>query len=255
MAASLLPAMRMDVDAFLLFVVVGLFAQLVDGALGMAYGVISNAALLAIGLPPAAASTAVHTAEVFTTGISGGAHAMFGNVDRKLFLRLAIPGAIGGICGGLLLGQVPTDIIKPVVLVYLAAVGVLLLMHAAGYRRRPHETKHPGGLGFVAGTLDAIGGGGWGPIATATLLVRGGQARTTIGSVNAAEFVVTVAISLTLLGQLGFHNPEIVLGLLVGGAIAAPIAARLVGRLPERVMLTSVGGLVLAVSGLQLGML
>jgi uncharacterized membrane protein YfcA len=245
----------MDVDAFLLFVAIGLCAQLVDGALGMAYGVISNTALLALGLPPAMASTAVHTAEVVTSGISGGSHALFGNVDRRLFLRLAIPGAIGGVCGGLLLGQVSAHVIKPLVLTYLMVIGVLLLMHSAGYLRRPREARHPAGLGFFAGTLDAIGGGGWGPIATTTLLAHGHPARTTIGSVDAAEFVVTVAISVTLLGQLGFQHPEIVSGLLVGGAIAAPIAARLVGRLPERVILTLVGGLVLATSAFELAML
>ncbi len=150
----------MDWSQFLIFVGVGLLAQLADGALGMAYGVVSNAVLLALGLPPAVASATVHTAEIFTTGVSGGAHALFGNVDWKSFRRLAIPGVIGGVIGAWFLASVPGDTIKPFVYAYLLILGVVVLVRAAGKVVSHHRVRHKGILGFVAGLLDAIGGGG-----------------------------------------------------------------------------------------------
>lgn len=243
----------MDWSQFLIFVGVGLLAQLVDGALGMAYGVVSNAVLLALGLPPAVASATVHTAEIFTTGVSGGAHALFGNVDWKSFRRLVIPGVIGGVVGAWFLASVPGDTIKPFVYAYLLILGVVVLVRAAGKVVSHHRLRHKGILGFVAGLLDAIGGGGWGPITTSTLLARGGAVRHTIGTVNAAEFVVTLAISSTLIAHMGIQHWPIVLGLLTGGVIAAPLAAWLVRHLPPRYVMIAVGCLIIGISLYQLG--
>jgi uncharacterized membrane protein YfcA len=242
----------MDWTEFFSFVGVGLVAQLVDGALGMAYGLVSSSILLALGLPPAVASATVHTAEVVTTGVSGGAHAWFGNVDWKLFRRLAVPGVVGGIVGATFLANVPGDLIRPFVYVYLLILGGIVLLRAFGRPLSHHRVRHKRVLGFFAGLLDAIGGGGWGPIATSTLLARGGAVRTTIGSVNAAEFVVTVAISITLILHLGIQHWHIVLGLLTGGVIAAPFAAWLVRHLPPRAVMGAVGVLIVAISVIQL---
>lgn len=237
---------------FLMFVLIGLCAQLVDGALGMAYGLISSTILLSMGLPPAAVSASVHTAEVFTTGVSGVSHGMLGNVDRKLMLRLAVPGVIGGVIGAYVLTQLPGETIKPFVYAYLLVLAVLILLRAVGRRIPRSEVKRVGLLGFFAGLLDAIGGGGWGPMATSTLLANGGAARTTIGTVSASEFVVTLAISITFLLTVGVQHWRIVLGLLIGGVIAAPLAALLVKRVPERAVLGAVGSLILGISVYQI---
>jgi len=237
---------------FMLFVLIGLCAQLVDGALGMAYGLVSSSILLAMGLPPAAVSASVHAAEVFTTGVSGASHGLLGNVDRKLMLRLAVPGVVGGVLGAYVLTQLPGEAIKPFVYAYLLVLAVLILLRAVGRRIPRNEVKHVGVLGFFAGLLDAIGGGGWGPMATSTLLARGGEARTSIGTVSASEFVVTLAISITFLLTVGVNHWQIVLGLLVGGVIAAPLAAMLVKRVPERAVLGAVGTLIFGISAFQI---
>lgn len=238
----------MDYGQFFVFVGVGLLAQLVDGALGMAYGLVSNSILLALGLPPALASATVHTAEVFTTGVSGASHAWFGNVRWKLFWQLAIPGAVGGILGATFLASVPGESIRPFVNVYLLVLGAMVLLRAFGKRLVRHQVQHSGVLGFFAGLLDAIGGGGWGPLATSTLIARGGAVRSTIGSVNAAEFVVTACVSATLIWHVGIDRWSIVLGLLTGGVIAAPFAAWLVRHLPERAVMAAVGSLIVLIS-------
>lgn len=240
-------------EVFWWFVLVGLFAQLVDGALGMAFGLVSSSILLSMGLPPATVSAAVHTAEVFTTGASGASHLALGNVDRRLFLRLAIPGALGGIAGAWLLTRLPADLVRPLVYLYLLVLAVVILARAWGRLKPKGEVKRVPLLGFVSGLLDASGGGGWGPMATSTLLARGGQARTTIGSVNAAEFVVTIAISATFFLAMGLQHLEVVLGLLVGGIVAAPLAAVIVKRVRERWVLLGVGVLVGAISLWQIG--
>lgn len=242
----------MDLSQFLLFVGVGLLAQLVDGSLGMAYGLVSNSVLLALGLPPAVASATVHAAEVATTAASGISHASFGNINWKLFRRLALYGGIGGIIGATFLAKVPGDAIKPFVNAYLLILGGMILLRACGKRLIRHQVRHPGPLGFLAGFLDAIGGGGWGPLATSTLLARGGAVRSTIGTVNAAEFVVTVCISSTLIMHIGMDHWQIVAGLLVGGVIAAPLAAWLVRHLPEKPVMIAVGVLIVALSVWQL---
>lgn len=237
---------------FAMFVAIGLCAQLVDGALGMAYGLVSSSILLAMGMPPAAVSASVHTAEVFTTGVSGAAHGALGNVDRKLMLRLAVPGVVGGVIGAYALSRIDGDAIKPWIHGYLLVLALLILLRAGGRLVPRSRVKRVGVLGFFAGLFDAIGGGGWGPIATSTLLARGGEARTSIGTVSASEFMVTLAISVTFLLSIGLEHWKITLGLLIGGVVAAPVSALMVRHVRERLVLFAVGGLVLAISGFQI---
>ncbi|WP_313114898.1 sulfite exporter TauE/SafE family protein [Stenotrophomonas indicatrix] len=235
------------------FILIGLGAQLVDGALGMAFGLVSSSVLLSMGLPPAQVSASVHTAEVFTTGASGVSHLVAGNVDKRLFFRLALPGALGGALGAYVLTQVPGDLIRPLIYLYLLVLAIIILARAAGRWMPKGEIRRVPVLGFFAGLLDASGGGGWGPVATSTLLARGGQARTTIGTVNAAEFVVTLTISATFLLSMGVQHLQIVAGLLIGGMMAAPVAAVLVKRVKELWVLVAVGVLVLGISLFQVG--
>ena len=235
------------------FILIGLGAQLVDGALGMAFGLVSSSVLLSMGLPPAQVSASIHTAEVFTTSASGVSHLAAGNVDKRLFLRLALPGAVGGALGAYVLTQVPGEIIRPLIYLYLLVLAIIILARAAGRWMPQGEIRRVPVLGFFAGLLDASGGGGWGPIATSTLLARGGQARTTIGTVNAAEFVVTLTVSATFLLSMGVQHLQIVAGLLIGGMMAAPVAAILVKRVKERWVLVAVGVLVLGISLFQIG--
>lgn len=239
----------MDLPAeFWTFVAIGLAAQLVDGALGMAYGLVASTILLSMGVPPAVASASVHAAEVVTTGVSGVSHHVLGNVDRRLLVRLALPGALAGVVGAYLLTQVDGDAIKPWIHAYLLVLAGVIVLRAIGRRIPRREVRRVGLLGAVSGFLDAVGGGGWGPMATSTLLAHGGQARTTIGTVSAAEFVVTLAISVTFLLTIGISHWQVVAGLLVGGVVAAPVAALLVRHVPERAVLAAVGLLVGGIS-------
>ena len=237
---------------FLIFVAIGLGAQLVDGALGMAFGLVSSSILLAMGMPPAAVSASVHTAEVFTTGVSGAAHGMLGNVDHRLMLRLAVPGVAGGVIGAYALSRIDGAAIKPWIHAYLLVLALLILVRALGRRVPRREVRRVGVLGFVSGLLDAIGGGGWGPMATSTLLANGGEARTSIGTVSASEFAVTLAISITFLFSVSLDHWRIIVGLLLGGVIAAPLAALLVRHVRERLVLLAVGLLVLGISVYQI---
>jgi uncharacterized protein len=236
-------------DDFLLFVAIGFAAQLVDGALGMAYGVTAMTVLLSLGIPPAPASASVHTAEVVTTGISGLSHWGFGNVDRYLFQRLVVPGMIGGAIGAYVLTAVPGEAVRPFVSAYLLVMGALILLKAM---RRPAPPREPRGLrplGLLGGFLDAVGGGGWGPIVTSTLVGTGAAPRYAIGSVNAAEFFVTVVVAATFVVTIGVTHPRVVAGLLVGGALAAPLAAYVVRYLPTRPLMILVGTVVVLLSG------
>ena len=191
------------VTTFSLFLAVGFIAQLVDGAVGMAYGVISTSVLLAFGVPPAQASATIHAAECFTTGASGASHLLHKNVDWQLFFRLAPAGVVGGVLGAYLLTGFDPTFIKAVVIAYLGVLGVYMLTRALReLKDEPPHLKHVVPIGVVGGFLDASGGGGWGPIVTSTLLGRGHTPRYVIGSVNSAEFVVTVAISLTFIISL-----------------------------------------------------
>ena len=240
-------------SGFFWFVLIGLGAQLVDGALGMAFGLICSSILLSMGLPPAAVSASVHAAEVVTTGVSGASHAYFRNIDRRLFWQLTIAGSVGGAIGAYVLTRLPGDAIRPFVYLYLLALAVLILVRSFGRWMAREQVKRVPVLGFFAGLLDATGGGGWGPLATSTLLARGGQARTTIGTVSASEFVVTLVVSITFILTIGLDHLEIVLGLLLGGAIAAPFAAWFVRHVPEKIVLKVVGLLVLCISLYQIG--
>ena len=236
----------------LLYVMVGFVAQMIDGALGMAYGVSSSTFLLSIGIPPAAASASVHMAEVVTTGISGISHWRLGNVDWKLVKRLLIPGVIGGVAGAYLLTSFDGDFIKPCISTYLAIMGIVILVKAINYQAKLHNGVHTARvsiLGVIGGFFDAIGGGGWGPIVTTTLVARGKDARQTIGSVNFSEFFVTFAESVTFVLTLSFLGYwQIILGLLIGGAIAAPLAAILTKKLPVKMLMFIVGLLIVGLS-------
>lgn len=224
------------------FAAIGFFAQMIDGALGMAFGVIASTSLIAFGTPPAFASAAVHAAEVVTTGISGTSHVLHRNVDWSLFRRLAIPGVIGGCLGAYLLTGLPEEVVKPLVTIYLALMAILIFARVVAKLKSRWNVPVPL-LGGGGGFLDAIGGGGWGPIVASTLLATGDEPRPTIGSVSATEFVVTTAISITFLTQLDLSRyGEVVLGLVIGGAFAAPIAGYLVKIMPMRVALVLVGG-------------
>jgi len=249
-------------DTFLLFLVVGLLAQAVDGALGMAYGVISSSVLLALGVPPAMASASTHGAEVFTTAASAGSHVWHKNIDWRLFVPLAIAGVIGGCLGAYVLTGIEGDVIKPFVIAYLALIGVYILWRA-GHDIRPRRipTWIVGPLGVVGGFFDAIGGGGWGPTVTSTLVGAGQEPRRAIGTVNTAEFFLTVAISATFVwaivtghwseaGALENHAAAIG-GLVVGGLIAAPFAGLITKRVPRRALTYAVGGLLIFLSLFQ----
>lgn len=235
------------------FIAIGFAAQIVDGALGMAFGVISNLLLISMGVPPAAASAGVHTAESFTTGASGISHIAHRNVDWRLFRRLVIPGILGGILGAYVLTQIPADVARPIVLAYLCAIGVYLLWRAARKMAAERRPRVVGPLGLAGGFLDAAGGGGWGPVVTSNLLVQGGNPRRVIGTVNTAEFFLTVTISATFIAALGLEAFTIATtGLLIGGVIAAPFGAYLAKRIAPRLLLALVGSVLTLSSGFAL---
>lgn len=237
----------MDLN-IVVFIIVGFIAQIIDGALGMAYGVSSNSFLLSIGIPPAAASASVHTAEVFTTFVSGVSHWKFGNVDKKLFKKLLIPGIIGGVVGAYVLTSIPGKTIKPFIGAYLLIMGLMILRKAfKKIREKRVETKLIP-LATAGGFFDAIGGGGWGPIVTSTLMARGHNPRFTIGSVNLSEFFVTVAEAATFFTILGLVHWQVIVGLLIGGVLAAPMAAYVCKRLPSRALMIIVGILITVLS-------
>ena len=233
---------------FLLFVVAGFLAQLIDGTISMGYGVSATSLLLSFGAAPAAASASVHTAEVVATAFSAYNHWRLKNVVMSFVKKLLIPGVIGAITGAYLLTAIPGEVIKPFMASYLIVMGAIILLKA--WRRSVHvgSEKHMTVLGFVGAFCDSIGGGGWGPIVAGTLLARGNEPRTTIGSVAFSEFFVTFASSATLLLTIGVTNWLPIAGLALGSAIAAPIAARLTGRIPARPMMVIVGIVVILLS-------
>jgi len=232
---------------FLTFTLVGVLAQLVDGALGMAYGVTSAGLLLGLGMPPVMASASVHYAETFTCGASGLSHLAAGNVRRKLFLALAIPGVIGALLGVWLAVHLPAQWMRIALTPYLLGMGLFLLLRGA---RRPGErTDPPRGtpiLGAAAGFLDAVGGGGWSALTATTLLARGLQPRVVIGSVHLAKCVVSIAASVAFLFGIGAGHVTAVLGLIAGGILAAPFGAFFIRRIPARAATVLAGLAVLA---------
>jgi hypothetical protein len=224
------------------FIAVGFAAQLVDGALGMAFGVISSTLLISIGVPPAAASASVHTVESFTTGVSGISHVLHKNVDWKLFGRLVIPGVIGGVLGAYVLTQINAETARPIVLSYLSAIGVYLLWRGIKYPPEEKQPKVIEPLGLAGGFLDAAGGGGWGPIVTSNLLIQGASPRKVIGTVNTAEFFLTVTISATFIAALGLEAFTIATGgLLIGGVAAAPLGGYVAKKVAPKGLLIMVG--------------
>jgi hypothetical protein len=225
------------------FIAIGFAAQLVDGALGMAFGVITNTLLVGVmGMPPAQASQRVHVVECFTTAVSGISHLLHRNIDAKLFFRLLIPGVIGGVTGAYLLSNIDGDVVKPFIMLYLAAIGLFLLWRGIMYPPKIREAKVVAPLGLVGGFLDAAGGGGWGPVVTSNLLIQGTDPRKVVGTVNSVEFFLTLSISATFIYHLGFADlAGATLGLLIGGMVAAPFGAWFAKHLPAKVMLILVG--------------
>lgn len=234
---------------FLIFFCIGIFAQLVDGTLGMGYGATSTSFLLAYGIPPAISSTGVHVAEMFTTGASAISHHRFGNINKKLVKHLLIPGVLGSIAGAYLLSDViDGDAIKPFIAVYMIALAVIIIRKAMQKNIIKKKTKRLGILASFGGFMDAVGGGGWGPIVTSTLLGRGRNPRYTIGSVNAAEFAVSFASGITFMIFGGIQGWQVIIGLILGGVIAAPIAALLVNKIKRKPMMILVGVLIIILS-------
>lgn len=237
-------------EDILFYILVGFIAQMVDGAIGMAYGVMSTSVMLSFGVPPATASACVHAAETFTTGASGMAHWKLGNVDRRLIWRLAVPGAIGGAIGAYVLTNIDGDAIKPYISGYLLLIGIFIIYKAV-HRKHSFVDEPPNNvtpLGLAGGFVDAIGGGGWGPIVTSTLLGQGNHPRYTIGSVNMAEFFVTLTISATFILTIGLELWPTILGLVIGGIIAAPFAALAAKHFPPKILMIVVGIVIMLLS-------
>lgn len=235
-------------ELFLWLVLVGFLAQMIDGALGMAYGVVSTSAMLALGIPPAIASANVHTAEIFTTAASGTSHAIARNVDWSIFWRLALFGSIGAVIGAAFLSHADTSFIRPFIAAYLLLMGLIVIWKALRPPSAPPQIRKVGLLGFCGGIADAIGGGGWGPVVTSNLIARGGEARKMVGAVNIAEFVVTVSASAAFLVALGPNFGKAALALLIGGLAAAPIAAWTASRVPRKALTLIVGAAICLVS-------
>lgn len=237
----------------LLVALAGFGAQLVDGSLGMGYGLTSSTLLIAIGLTPVMASASVNLAQIGTTAVSGFSHGKLGNVDKVVFRRIAIPGAIGAFAGALVLAHVSTNLARPWASSLLLVLGIYVLWRYLTHRRtvlrkgRP-RTQFLAPLGLIGGFVNSTGGGGWGPVSTPALLATGRMApNRVVGTVNAAEFVVTLAACVGFFVGLGLGavDPRIVLPLMIGGMIAAPVAAWVAKRLPMRIMGVAVGGLII----------
>ncbi|MFO7310626.1 MAG: sulfite exporter TauE/SafE family protein [Bacillota bacterium] len=233
---------------------VGFLAQLIDGALGMGYGVTSSSMLLALGVAPAMASASVHAGEVVTTLVSGIAHWRFGNVDRRMVWRLGVPGAVGAFLGALLLASLPVQAARVGVSGFLLLLGVVVLVRflragrTVALRSRPLPQGWLAPLGFVAGLLDATGGGGWGPVTTTTLIAREpARARRVIGSVDASEFLVAASATAGFVFALGWEGISWlwVGAIVLGGTVAAPLAAWLVQRLPLEILGVTVGAMII----------
>ena len=271
-----------EYSQLLTFIGVGLLAQMVDGGIGMGYGIFSNSVLLSLGIPPSISSGAVHTAEVFTTGFSSFFHWKEKNVERKLFFHLLIPGIFGALIGSVILIFFYSSVIKPIITGYLFILGFLILRksfhkiqeenayHFFPFRILHHLTVKlskvifPYGesipaifikfLGIIAGILDAIGGGGWGPVTTSTLIAKDHNPRYTIGTVNAVEFFVTLTTSLSILFAFGLDGWQIIVGLLIGGLIASPISAKICRYIQPRFLMLIVGILIILMSGWNFGL-
>lgn len=240
-------------DEIWVFIVIGFFAQLVDGALGMAFGVLSTSSLLAFGVPPATASAMTHVAEIFTTAASGTSHVLHRNVDWRLVARLAPAGMLGGAIGALFLSTVEADFIRPVVSIYLISIGLFIVFKAFRplWPREVRDWIVPF-VGGGGGLLDAVGGGGWGAVVTGSLVGRGHDPRRVIGSTNLTEFLVTTTISATFILSLGYSDLRSAVGLIVGGVLAAPLGGYVVSRVPTRPVMVAVGLIIIGSTALNL---
>jgi uncharacterized membrane protein YfcA len=239
-----------DLSVLLPFIAVGFAAQLVDGALGMAFGVISSTLMISLGLPPAAASATVHVVETFTTAASAASHIFHRNVDWKLFARLVIPAMLGGALGAYVLTSISASTARPLILAYLLCIGVYIVIRGIAYPPRERTPKIIEPLGFAGGFLDAAGGGGYGPVVTSNLLVQGGSPRKVIGSVNTSEFFLTITVSATFIATLGLAAfTHATVGLLIGGLAASPFGAVIAKRVPTKPLMVLVGCVLIATSG------
>lgn len=234
---------------FVIFLLIGIFAQLVDGTLGMGYGATCTSFLLSFGVSPALSSMSVHVAEMFTTGASAISHYKFKNINEKLVIKLIIPGVLGSITGAYLLADViDGKAIKPYIAVYMMVLAFVIIIKGLRKKIVKKETKQIGLLAIFGGFMDAVGGGGWGPIVTSTLMGRGGDPRYTIGSVNTAEFAISFASGITFILFDGISGWRVIAGLIIGGVIAAPIGAYLVNKIPRKPITILVGLLLIFLS-------
>jgi uncharacterized membrane protein YfcA len=238
---------------FFIFVLIGFGAQLIDGALGMAFGILTTTALLTMGIPPAVASAMTHVTEIFTTAASGASHVYHRNIDWRLVARLAPAGMLGGAIGAYTLANIDGDAIAPFISIYLIVIGVIIVIKSfkkvIGDKVSDWTIPFVGGFG---GIMDAIGGGGWGPVVTSTLVSRGHDAKKVIGSTNLTEFLVTTVISATFILTLGWSQLGPAIGLILGGVVAAPIGALLVKKLPVKVLMRLVAAIIIATAAFRL---
>ena len=243
-----------DTKAFLIMFITGFIAQMVDGSLGMGYGTISTTFLLANGVNPAIVSSRVHSARVFSSGVSGYSHHRFGNINKKLFKALVIPGVIGAIIGATLayFGQKYSSYVRIPLSIYTAYLGYFILRKAFRKYKSQDKIKRAGILASAGGFMDAFAGGGWGALVTSTLISKRKSPRYVIGSVCLAEFFVVLASSITFFIFLKSLPLTDVAGLIIGGLLAAPLAARLVGKLPIKTMFIGVGSIVIITSFITL---
>ncbi len=238
-------------NVFYIMLAVGFFAQLVDGAVGLGYGVTCSTSMMMFGVNLPSISGSIHTAEMFSSGISGFSHYKFGNVNKKLLIALAIPGVIGAVSGSLLLvylGNEYETITYAVLATYTLIIGIRLIVLAFQKKIKKKKVKNVSFLGFSGGFLDAFGGGGWGPVVTSTLLSKGKKSNIVVGTVSLAEFFVTLSASITFFVTLGVSHGFIIAGLIIGGALASPIAAKLAGKIPQKAAILAVAFLVIVFS-------
>lgn len=235
----------------LIFVLIGFAAQLVDGAIGMAYGVLSNSFLLTMGVHPAFASASIHTSRIFTSLASGIAHLRLGNVSKQLLKQLIIPGMVGGVIGAYLLSSAPVEPIRIIVNAYLLMVGVVIIANSIRSKRRKNiRMRYVGLVGALGGFIDSVGGGGWGPVVTSTLIADGHNPRLAIGSASLTKFLVTIVQSATFMILLQVIRWSIVVGLTLGGLLASPLSAHLCKKLPTRVLMM-LAGLIVVFLGIR----
>lgn len=233
----------------LIYLLIGIFAQLVDSTLGMGYGATSTSFLLSFGVPPAISSMGVHVSEMFTTGASAISHYKYRNINKKLVLSLLIPGVMGAVLGAYLLADViDGKAIKPYISIYMIILAITIIIKGLRGNIKKRKTKRIGILAIFGGFMDSIGGGGWGPIVTSTLMGQGRNPRYTIGSVNTAEFAVAFASGITFILFDGISGWQVIAGLIIGGLIAAPIGAYWVNKIPRKPITVLVGLLLIFLS-------